>query len=103
MRRIRQMMFLATALATAGCTTDTGFGNAVRQNMAAQIIDPDPSYRGTPVEAGSGDRAALALRRYRQGRVIDPRPASGAAPFQVGNQGGAGAGAGMGGGGNPPR
>lgn len=93
---IGRMIILAAGLATAGCATDAGLGNAVRQNIAAQVIDPDPQHRGTPMEAGSGDRAALAMRRYRQGRVLEPKPTGGAQPFQVGGQG-----SGAGGGGGP--
>lgn len=89
---IGRMIILAAGLATAGCATDTGLGNAVRQNMAAQVIDPDPQHSGTPVEAGSGDRAALAMWRYRKGRVLDPKPGGAARPFEVG-QTGAGGGA----------
>lgn len=88
---IGRLIILAAALGTAGCATDTGLGNAVRQNMAAQVIDPDPQHRGTPMEAGSGDRAALAMWRYRKGRVLDPKPSGAARPFEVG-QTGAGAG-----------
>lgn len=100
MRRIN-LRILVIALATSACAvTDTGLGNAVRQNMAAQVIDPDPQYRGTPVEAGSGARAALAMRRYREGRVIEPRVTGGSQRNGIGNQNGAGGGAG---GGTPPR
>lgn len=94
MRRIELAVLTTLGLALAGCATDTGLGNAVRQNMAAQVIDPDPTYRGLPIEAGSGDRAALALRRYREGRVLDPRPSDSAAAFDAPRQQGGNAGAG---------
>lgn len=91
-----QLKVIAAALLLlpACAPVDAGLGNAVRQNVAAQVIDPDPQYRGTPIEAGSGDRAALAMRRYREGRVIEPRPNSGSQPFQAAGQGAAGAAAG---------
>jgi hypothetical protein len=48
------------------------FGSAVRQDLVAQIADPDATYRGLPVPGGSGERVALAQRRYVTGKVIPP-------------------------------
>lgn len=81
------LLFIVSACAPI----DTGLGNAVRHNMALQTIDPDPTYKGTPVEAGSGSRNALALKRYREGKVLDPKPAGGARPFEISGQGAGGA------------
>ena len=79
-------------MAAACAPIDTGLGNAVRHNMALHIIDPEPKHAGTPMEAGSGDRAALALERYREGRILDPKPAGGARPFEISGQGAGGGG-----------
>ena len=54
----------------AACTpVDTGFGEALRWDMAQQVINPEPQYEGTPMEGGSGERAAGAVGRYSTGEV----------------------------------
>ena len=64
----------------AGCNTvnaqtgsvDPGFGETVKYNAAAQIIDPDPVYAADAAQAGdNGDKAAAAMKRYRTGTVKD--------------------------------
>jgi hypothetical protein len=45
------------------------FGDAVRQNEAAQIVDPDPAGRTARAPAFDGKRAAAALSRYQNGAV----------------------------------
>lgn len=61
-------------LALAGCaapaTLDPAFGNAIRQNMAVQIVNPDPDYSEDAVS--SGPRAAAAIDRYDRGVVKKP-------------------------------
>ena len=66
----------ATTMALAGlpllaaCTpVDTGFGEALRWDMAQQVIDPDPQHDRTVMEGGSGERAAGAVGRYSTGEV----------------------------------
>lgn len=49
------------------------FGNAVRHNMAVQIINPSPDYTGRGPPGLSGMRAARALERYEKGEVIKPK------------------------------
>ncbi|HEX7750948.1 MAG TPA: hypothetical protein VF440_00955 [Novosphingobium sp.] len=46
-------------------------GEATRQTLAAQIIDPDPVY-DTAVGASSGEHAAQAVTRYRTDKVKKP-------------------------------
>ncbi len=70
-----RLVLLGACIALIGCEgsgkhLSEGFGDAVRHNMAAQIIDPDPVYPG-PVFL-DGARGALALERYRKGEVIPP-------------------------------
>ena len=48
------------------------FGQALRQDLAAQIADPDAHYRGDPAPGSDGARVALAQERYRTGKVIAP-------------------------------
>lgn len=45
-------------------------GDAVRRNMAAQIIDPTPP--GHPPGSSDAARAVLAVEAYRVGEVKDP-------------------------------
>jgi hypothetical protein len=47
------------------------WGEANRQTMAAQIIDPAPQY-DTANPATSGDHAADAVDRYNKGEVKRP-------------------------------
>ena len=67
-----------SALLLGGCETGfrdmkgevTSFGEANRQTMMAQVIDPDPQY-DEPLET-SADHAAQATDRYRKDRVKKP-------------------------------
>lgn len=70
------------ALSLAACapsvyqdsTTPTvGYGNAVRQNAAVMIIDPQPVSAANVDLDLDGRRAAIAIERYRTGTVIPPR------------------------------
>lgn len=45
------------------------FGNAVRQNEAAHIIDPTPAAADEPAPALDGMRAAAAMTRYQRNAV----------------------------------
>lgn len=69
----------AVALGLCGCRTaytqhigdeDPGFGETVKYNAAAQIINPDPVYPPGGAQPGaSGVKAAAALKRYRTDAV----------------------------------
>lgn len=68
------LVLALAGLAASACTPrDTGLGATVRHNMALHIIDPNPTYKGEPMEGTSGDRAASAQERYRKGTVKEPR------------------------------
>ena len=82
MRSERILALVAMIGALAGCTADgtgglvynTGpdtFGEANRQTMAAQVVDPAPAYE-TAQAAGSGEHAAQAIERYRTDKVKKP-------------------------------
>jgi hypothetical protein len=68
------------SLALAGCEaipnqghlSDPTYGQALRQNLAAQVADPAPDYERTEPPASSGPRTALAQKRYETGQVIQP-------------------------------
>lgn len=79
------------ALALGACVSAQGnlspdYGQSVKQNLAAQIADPDASYRRDAPPAAAGARTNLAQDRYNKGKVIPPSAASAS---RVGNSAGA--------------
>ncbi len=65
---------LALGLLAACAPTDRpgpGFGSAVRQNIAAQVVNPMPSPDMNAPDF-SGARAAGAMDRYHASKVIPP-------------------------------
>lgn len=48
------------------------FGMAVRHNVEAQVVDPDPKPQAGPIPM-DGSRAAIAMQRYQTDRVKQPR------------------------------
>lgn len=61
-------------LASTG-TPPAPFGEANRQTMMAQVIDPEPAY-ATPVPPTSARHAAQAAERYGADRVKQPERVS---------------------------
>ena len=49
-----------------------GYGNAVKQNSAVMIIDPQPVSAANVDIDFDGRRGAIAIERYRTGTVIPP-------------------------------
>ena len=81
--RARRIACLALLPFAAGCASvpsiyeepgDATFGEANRQTMMAQVIDPDPIYDEPMV--GSGEHAADAVERYRTDTVKEPEGVS---------------------------
>jgi type IV pilus biogenesis protein CpaD/CtpE len=77
--RFKRAACLAVLPLLAGCASvpsvfeelgDAAFGEANRQTMMAQVIDPDPVYDRPMVT--SGDHAADAIDRYRDDAVKEP-------------------------------
>jgi type IV pilus biogenesis protein CpaD/CtpE len=67
---------LVAGLVLAACTTPANtprpeFGQAVRNNMAAQIIDPNPPEDMT-LPPSDGVRRALMIQRYQADEVETP-------------------------------
>ncbi len=68
----------AAAILFSGCTTDSileepgdsTFGEANRQTMMAQVVNPEPVY--VDPMTTSGEHAADAIERYRNNDVPDP-------------------------------
>jgi hypothetical protein len=63
-----------------GCTADgqlkddmgsADFGKSVREDLAAQIADPDAAYKGPPPPS-SGERAQAAQKAYATDQVKQP-------------------------------
>jgi hypothetical protein len=84
----------------AGCADQGGLdkewssmdmGRAVKEDMAAQIADPDAAYKGPPPPS-NGARVAAAQKRYESGAIIPSNPASSLTQIQGGGGGGASAG-----------
>lgn len=80
--RSELLLPLAALLALGGCAQAAldgsaylggkdNFGEANRQTMAAQVIDPAPVY-DTGVPETHGEHAAQAIERYRTDKVKMP-------------------------------
>ena len=72
------------------------FGNAVHQDVAAQIADPDAHYEGTPAPGSAGRRVGLAQKRYDTNQVVQPSTTTASSGSMSGADNGASAGAGAG-------
>jgi hypothetical protein len=75
----RRLACLALLPMAAGCASvpsileqpgDAAFGEANRQTMMAQVVDPDPVHDEPMV--GSGEHAAAAVECYRNDAVKEP-------------------------------
>lgn len=88
----------SVALILGGCGTtnvlqepgDSVFGEANRQTMMAQVINPEPVY-DEPMTT-SGEHAANAVERYRNDQVPDPSSQSTTRGVTGGSGGGGGGG-----------
>ncbi|MEZ5681351.1 MAG: hypothetical protein R3E14_08635 [Erythrobacter sp.] len=77
-KTLRIALALATATMASACADnsifdrpgDAAFGEANRQTMMAQVVNPEPVYEGDM--ATSGDHAAQAVERYRTDNVKQP-------------------------------
>ena len=103
--RVALVVVACLAALLSGCSTSSlrispDFGNAVRQDEAAQIADPDARYAGTLAPGSSGPRVGLAQKRYDTGTVIPPSSTTASGSGSIGNaDNGANGGPGPGGGG----
>jgi type IV pilus biogenesis protein CpaD/CtpE len=65
-------------LGLAGCVDDMAkplsptFGDAVRQNMARQIVNPEPAMPSEQDVAVDGNKAVLGVDAYKAGKVKTP-------------------------------
>ena len=76
---------LLSGCAQSSLRISPDFGNAVNQDIAAQIADPDAHYAGTPAPGSSGPRVGLAQKRYDTGTVIQPSSTTASSSSSIGN------------------
>ena len=82
-------------LAATACTpNDVTLGGALKHDLAMQTIDPDPVYRGSEIEGGSGDHGAAAVERYRTDAVKEPKSVKTTQSIGGGSSGGGSSGGG---------
>lgn len=83
----------ALLLVVPACApVDAGLGEAVKYDMAVQTVNPEPQYPADGAQPGdSGEHAADATKRYRDGNVTDVK--------RINTQRATGSGGGGGGGG----
>ncbi len=96
--KARTTVVLIAGLALGGCTHSVvnlspDFGQAVRQDVKAQIADPDARYEGVPAPGAVGSHVQLGQQRYEKGQVIQPSSTT-ASGQTMDNGSGAGAGSG---------
>lgn len=74
----RPLFVLAAVSLAAACAPvdqpSPEFGNAVRQNIAAQVVNPDPYPADMPAPEFDGERTRDSLQRYRDDKVKRPLP-----------------------------
>ncbi len=66
---------LGAGLGLAGCASPhlgADFGQAVRQDIAAQVANPDARFSGVIAPGSNPSRVAAAQDRYAKGKVIQP-------------------------------
>jgi hypothetical protein len=79
-RSVLGLAMLASSIAACDATmyrdsatpAPGGYGNAVSQNNAVMIIDPQPATAANTDLDLDGRRAGIAIERYRQNKVIPP-------------------------------
>lgn len=76
--KTRSLVVLAAFSMTVACAPvdepTPGFGNAVRQNIAAQVVNPDPRSDDLPPPELDGERTRTSVDRYRADKVKAPVP-----------------------------
>jgi hypothetical protein len=87
---------LLSACTQSSLRISSDFGNAVNQDLVAQIADPEAHYEGTPSPGSSGVRTGLAQKRYDRNEVIPPSSTTASSPGSIGRaENGAGGGVGV--------
>jgi len=71
------LVMLGLGLGLAGCPNtqepiNTGFGDAYYHNIALQVVNPQPANAGSGPTNLDGDRAHVAIERYKANKSIQP-------------------------------
>jgi hypothetical protein len=88
-RLVSRVIIVCTALSLSACTQSAlrvspDFGNAVNQDVAAQVTDPDAHYEGAPPPEANGVRVGLAQKRYQTNTVIQPSSVTASSSASIG-------------------
>ena len=72
---------VVAAFGLSACTNtqepmNVGFGDAYHHNIAVQVIDPSPANAGSGAPDLEGERARIAIDRYRGNQILVPEDAS---------------------------
>ena len=65
------LVLLPMAACVAPDETPPGFGDAVRHNMAVQLVSPAPATAAELPDT-DGSRAGRAMQRYQEYKVVPP-------------------------------
>jgi len=76
-------VFSLAACADTQAPLNAGFGDAYKHNIAVQVVDPEPANAGSGAPALEGERARVAIDRYRGSKVLIPESTT---TSQVGGQ-----------------
>jgi type IV pilus biogenesis protein CpaD/CtpE len=75
---MRIAIFTAAVLTGLAACADTqspmnpGFGDSYQHNMAVHVIDPNPANAGSGAPDLEGERARIAIDRYRGAATLAP-------------------------------
>jgi type IV pilus biogenesis protein CpaD/CtpE len=80
-KRAGAALLAIMGLALSGCAESRlrlseDYGQAVRQEILAQVADPDAHYKGVPAPGSDGHRVAIATERYNRNAVVQPASTS---------------------------
>jgi type IV pilus biogenesis protein CpaD/CtpE len=92
MRNAALIIALAAGLSACAMNDkplDPNYGQALRQNLNAQVADPDARYARVIEPNSDGMRSAAAQKRYQTGKVIQPATVA-TTEISIGGGGGGG-------------
>jgi hypothetical protein len=97
-RALATLLLGALGAGLAGCAESRlhlsdDFGRAFRQEIVAQVADPDATYKGDPAPGSNGRRVGLAQSRYERNAVVQPASTT-TSTVSLGGGGGGGSGGG---------
>jgi len=71
------IVVLIAAVAISACAQtneplNTGFGDSYYHNIALQVINPQPENAGSGAPNMDGERAGIAIERYKGAKTLEP-------------------------------